>query len=164
MVMIMNEKNKQVIQSSFLRKFPTIKNFKILKDKYVPFEIIAAAQKGDVARLRNLRKVYKLTAKDARSNNNEAFGRAVRFQNIPVLKELREGYGLDNSDARSNDNAALRNAALKGHVKVLKELREGYGLGKSDARANNNQALKYAHEKGDSAIIKELEEGYGISL
>ena len=48
--------------------------------------------------LRELREGYGLTAKDARTDNNEALKRAAEVGHIYVLRELKKGYGLTIDD------------------------------------------------------------------
>ena len=122
-----------------------------------------AVRTGHVDLLNDLKKVFKLTAGDARADDNKALRSAAEKGHANVLRVLKEVFELTADDARDDENYFLRHAAKNGHVEVLRFLKDEWGLTADDARACDNAALKYAAEKGHVEVLRFLKDEWELT-
>ena len=82
----------------------------------------AVCEAGLLETAKWLTRTHKLTAADARANDNEALRLSCENGHLEVAKWLTTTFGLTAYDARTNDNEALRFSCANGHLEVAKWL------------------------------------------
>ena len=125
--------------------------------------LVYAAELGDMTLLKSLKDDFRLTANDARANDNKALITAAENGHVEVLRFFKVEFGLTANDARTEDNDALKMAAYNGHVEVLRFLKDKFDLTANDARAEDNDALRWAAEKGHVEVLRFLKDEFGLT-
>jgi hypothetical protein len=122
-----------------------------------------ACMGGHLDVCRWLTETFRLTAEDARANDNYAFRRAAEIGHLAVCQWLAERFHLTAEDARDKDNYAFRRAAQFGHLELCLWLVKTFHLTAQDARANDNWAFGTAAGNGHLDVCQWLVETFHLT-
>lgn len=121
-----------------------------------------AAERGDLAGVKEIAQTFELSRTDVMHKRNNAFVIACFKGHLEVAKWLADHFGLTKGNAMAHNGTAFEVAAQEGHLHLMKWMTERFGLTPADARTDRNIALRNALEHEHTDVADWLLKQFGL--